>query len=188
MCWARTVSLRQSETHVNSRDHTLAHSDLKSFCSCFWCFLEFSGQPCWPEILLPNCVCVCVCVSVCVRVCGRGEGQGACFWGWRTVPALLKECSPSVGKTLRLFSASQGLKSAKEGLRGARRLTTFPLSSWGEGGFVGVKHSGRQEFLCSGRRWAAAEETFSRPGWTAESRFWADMYHSGSEESDLVSF
>lgn len=48
------TSLRQSGTHVNSPQITHSHTDIKSFCSCFWCFLEFSGRPCWPEILLPN--------------------------------------------------------------------------------------------------------------------------------------
>lgn len=45
-------------------------------------------------------VCVCETERVYICVCGRGEGQGGLFLGLEDGRGALKECSPSVGKTL----------------------------------------------------------------------------------------
>lgn len=92
---------------------TRSHSDIKSICSCFWCFLEFSGRPCWPKTLLPNWLCVrepgsYICLCVCGRVGGE-RGRGLVFGaGGRS------QCSKRVffqrGKDGCLFFASKGLK------------------------------------------------------------------------------
>lgn len=104
MCWDHTpVQIRwpscpQNNVFKAKRNTyklskiTRSHSDIKSICSCFWCFLEFSGRPCWPKTLLPNWLCVrepgsYICLCVCGRVGGE-RGRGACFWGWRTVALL----------------------------------------------------------------------------------------------------
>lgn len=107
------TSLRQSRTHVNSpRSHT-SHTDIKSFCSCFWCFLEFSGRPCWPEILLPNWLCVCVkqreCIYMCVCV-WEGRGAGGLVFGAGGRSRRSEGVYSHRGKDACLFFASQGLK------------------------------------------------------------------------------
>lgn len=58
-------------------------------------------------------VCMCERVYLCAYVGGeRGSGQeGGLFSGLEDGRSILKECSPSVGKTLVCLSASQlGLK------------------------------------------------------------------------------